>query len=181
LLGTTNHPAVPEATGLEVDKYDPDAVRQYINEYIDNYANAIGNERIGKGGISNILNDSIEVGASNWTPNLPAEFRKRRGYDIAPWMPALTGVIIENAEKTDAFLYDFRQTLADMLAENHYGVITEELHKRGITHYSEALESGRPSQQCGPLIPISVSVLCLNTGLIFEAQLRWLTFMVNPW
>jgi hypothetical protein len=57
----------------------------------------------------------------------------------------LTGAVIENQTKSDAFLYDFRHTLADLMVEAHYRTITSELHKRGLTHYSEALENGRPS------------------------------------
>ena len=33
--------------------------------------------------------DSLEVGGENWTPNLLAEFKKRRGYDLEPLLPAL--------------------------------------------------------------------------------------------
>ena len=42
LLGTTNHPAAPDATGLEVDKYDGAAVRRYFDHYLDTYAGATG-------------------------------------------------------------------------------------------------------------------------------------------
>lgn len=149
LTGKENHPAPAEATGFEVDKYDADAVHRYINTYLDMYTNAVGQEQMGENGINALLNDSIESGPSNWSPNLIAEFKQRRGYDITPWLPALTGVIIADAQKTDAFLYDFRQTLSEMIADNHYAVITEELHKRGLKHYSEALENGRPSMGDG--------------------------------
>lgn len=145
LIGTENHPAVPEATGLEVDKYDPDAVKAYINRYLDNYAEAIGADKLGEKGISNVLNDSIESGAANWTPNMLAAFEKYRGYSMLPWLPVLAGNVVETPAKSDAFLYDFRQTLADLIADNHYAVITDELHKRGIVHYSESLENGRPN------------------------------------
>ncbi len=37
LLGTTNHPSPPEATGLEVDKFDGPAVRRYLEHYIGMY------------------------------------------------------------------------------------------------------------------------------------------------
>lgn len=37
LTGRQNHPASPEATGLEVDKLDKEAVRKYINTYLDMY------------------------------------------------------------------------------------------------------------------------------------------------
>lgn len=145
LTGTENHPAPPEATGLEVDKFDADAVRRYINTYLDTYNAAAGPDLIGAHGVRALLNDSIEVGASNWTPQLVAEFKARRGYDPVPWLPALTGVIIGSPARTDAFLHDFRATLADLMADAHYKTITEEAHKRGLIHYSEALEDKRPS------------------------------------
>jgi alpha-L-rhamnosidase len=145
LTGKENHPATAEATGLEVDKFDAAAVRRYINTYLDTYVDAAGRDLIGKRGVRAVLNDSIEVGAANWTDSIVAEFKTRRRYDPVPWMPALTGVVIGSAAKTDGFLYDFRRTLAELIEQNHYGAITEELHKRGLIHYSEALESGRPS------------------------------------
>lgn len=145
LTGTENHPAPPEATGLEVDKFDADAVRRYINTYLDTYNAAAGPDLIGQHGVRALLNDSIEVGASNWTPRLVAEFKTRRGYDPVPWLPALTGVILGSPARTDAFLHDFRATLADLMADAHYKTIAEEAHKRGLIHYSEALEDKRPS------------------------------------
>ena len=145
LTGKENHPATREATGLEVDKFDADAVRRYINTYLDTYVDAAGRDLIGRRGVDAVLNDSIEVGAANWTATLPAEFKARRGYDLAPWMPALTGVVIGSSAKTDAFLYDFRKTLGELISEAHYATIATEVHKRGLIHYSEALESGRPS------------------------------------
>lgn len=145
LTGKENHPAPAEATGLEVDKYDADAVRRYINTYLGQYINVVGKDKVGAKGINALLNDSIESGPSNWSTHLIEEFAQRRGYDLIPWLPSLTGVIVDDAKKTDAFLYDFRQTLSEMIADNHYAVITEELHKHGLKHYSEALENGRPS------------------------------------
>ncbi len=145
LTGTENHPAPPEATGFEVDKFDADAVRRYINTYLDTYIAAAGPDLIGSHGVRALLNDSIEVGASNWTPRLVAEFKARRGYDAVPWLPALTGVILGSPARTDAFLHDFRATLSDLMADAHYKTIAEEAHKRGLFHYSEALEDKRPS------------------------------------
>ena len=43
-----------------------------------------------------------------------------------------------NANVSDRFLWDFRRTLADLWAENHYGTITELLAKKGIGTYAEA-------------------------------------------
>ncbi len=145
LTGTTNHPANPEATGLEVDKYDGAAVRRYLETYLRGYQDAVGGERIGRHGISALLTDSTEVGASNWTARLPERFRALRGYDLHPWLPALAGFIVESRARSDAFLDDFRRTLAQLHAREHYGTIATVAHEHGLTVYGEALESLRPT------------------------------------
>ncbi|MCE7798040.1 glycoside hydrolase [Sphingobium sufflavum] len=144
LTGKTNHPATPEATGLEVDKYDPAAVRRYLETYLAQYRDTVGAEWMGQKGIRALLTDSIEVGASNWTPQLVAQFRQRRGYDPTPFLPTLTGALVGSARRSDAFLHDFRQTLADLLADAHYGTIAKVAHEQGLIVYGEALENGRP-------------------------------------
>jgi hypothetical protein len=143
LLGTTNHPAPPEATGLEVDKYDGAAVRAYLETYLGMYRDAA--DLLGKAGVRALLTDSIEVGASNWTPKLVERFKALRGYDPTPWLPTLTGTIIGSRADSDAFLYDFRRTLADLIASEHYGTVATVAHEHGLKVYGEALEDLRPS------------------------------------
>ena len=142
LLGTTNHPASAEATGLEVDKYDGAAVRRYLAAYLDTYRGAMGG---GDGkGIDALLTDSIEAGDANWTPRMLEQFQRLRGYDPRPWLPALTGAVVGSRARSDAFLYDWRRTLADLIASEHYGTIATIAHERGLKLYGEALENGRP-------------------------------------
>lgn len=145
LTGTVNHPATPEATGLEVDKYDGQAVDRYIQTYLSRFAEVTGPDLIGERGLRALLTDSIEAGPSNWTPRIEADFKRLRGYELRPWLPALTGAVIGSRESTDAFLYDYRRTLADLLVTEHYGVIAKAAHDRGMKVYGEALELGRPS------------------------------------
>ena len=140
LLGTTNHPASPEATGLEVDKHDGSAVRRYLEHYIGLYRDAAGPDLVGKRGVQAIVTDSIEVGASNWTPRLVAQFKRLRGYDPTPWLPALTGTIVGSRATSDKFLYDYRRTLADLIASEHYGTVATVAHENGLKIYGEALE-----------------------------------------
>ncbi len=92
-----------------------------------------------------ILTDSIEVGAANWTPRMIDQFRRLRGYDPVPWLPALTGVLIGSREDSDRFLFDYRRTLADLMASEHYGSIAAVAHENGLKVYGEALEDHRPS------------------------------------
>ncbi len=142
LLGITNHPASPEGTGLEVDKLNAADVRAYMQTYLDQYASAVG-PLMGKRGLQYLISDSWEAGAQNWTDDMLAEFTKRRGYDPRPWLPVLTGRVVQDAGASDRFLWDFRRTLADMLAEYHYDQITALLKARGMGHYGESHETGR--------------------------------------
>jgi hypothetical protein len=143
LLGITNHPATKEATGLEVDKLDGKAVAKYMNTYLDSYKETVGAGMMGKRGIRYIINDSWEAGSQNWTPDMVAQFRRLRGYDPLPWMPVLTGRVVESAAASDGFLWDFRKTIADLIATEHYGVLETVIRQHNMGHYGESHESGR--------------------------------------
>jgi hypothetical protein len=143
LLGITNHPATAEATGLEVDKLDRRFVKKYFDTYLDSYKETVGPDLMGKKGIRYVINDSWEAGSQNWTDNMIAQFKRLRGYDPLPWMPVLTGRVVESSEASDRFLWDFRKTIADLIANEHYEQLEATLHERGMGHYGESHESGR--------------------------------------
>ena len=143
LLGITNHPATPEATGLEVDKLNHAYVKSYMENYLESYKQTVGAEYMGKRGIRYIINDSYEAGPQNWTDNMLAQFKKLRGYDPLPWMPVLVGQVVQSAEASDRFLWDFRKTLSDLIANEHYGQLEATLHEWRMGHYGESHESGR--------------------------------------
>ncbi len=143
LLGITNHPATPEATGLEVDKLNRTYVKNYMNTYLDSYKQTVGADLIGKRGLRYVVNDSWEAGSQNWTDDMIAQFKKRRGYDPTPWMPVLTGEVVESAQASDRFLWDFRKTIGDLIADEHYGQLEATLHAWGMGHYGESHEYGR--------------------------------------
>jgi len=142
LTGARNSPASPEATGLEVDKLNRAYVKTYFDNYLGQYKDTVG-DLMGKRGLQYIITDSWEAGVANWTDAMIAEFTKRRGYDMRPWLPVLAGRIVESAEASDRFLWDFRETLGQLVAENHYDQLTTMLHERNMGRYSESHESGR--------------------------------------
>jgi hypothetical protein len=142
LTGRQNHPASPEATGLEVDKLDKVAVRKYINTYLDMYKDATGG-LMGEKGLTHMILDSYEAGHMTWTKTFPEEFQKRRGYNMMSWMPVLTGRVVKSVDASEKFLWDFRKTIGELIAESHYDVIGEELHKRGMKRYTESHEDKR--------------------------------------
>ncbi len=143
LVGVMNHPASQEGTGLEVDKLSSSHVKAYIEEYLNRYAEVLGPQLMGAHGLRGLVNDSWEAGAQNWTEELPRQFRMRRGYELLRWLPALTGRIVDSSGATDAFLWDYRRTLGEMLTDNHYGVLDQAVRERGLTHYVESHEVGR--------------------------------------
>jgi hypothetical protein len=71
------------------------------------------------------------------------QFKRLRGYDPAPWMPVLAGRVVESAEASDRFLWDFRKTISDLIANEHYAQLEATLHERGMGHYGESHEGGR--------------------------------------
>jgi len=142
LTGKQNHPASPEATGLEVDKLDAAAVKNYFENYLNQYRDATGG-LIGNKGLQYVVTDSYEAGQETWTPKMREEFKRRRGYDLLQWMPVLTGVIIKSTEASEQFLWDYRKTIGELLAENHYDQLTNILAKYGMRRYSESHENGR--------------------------------------
>ena len=51
---------------------------------------------------------------------------------------------MESSETSDRFLWDFRRTIADLLAENHYGVAARYFNQAGVGLYAEAEGPFRP-------------------------------------
>ena len=135
LTGQVNGPASPGATGLEVDKLDARAVRRYF----DTYLSLIGPELLDA-----LLSDSIESGPQNWTGRIRERFAALRGYDPLPWLPALAGLVVADAESSDRFLFDYRRTIADLYTTQYYATIAGIARSRGLTYYAEALEDHRP-------------------------------------
>jgi len=142
LTGKQNRPAPPEATGLEVDKLNAGHVKAYFNHYLNMYQDATDG-LMGLKGLQYFVVDSYEAGVQNWTENMMDEFKNRRGYDMLPWLPVLTGKIVESAEASDRFLWDFRKVIADLIAENFYDQLATILKEYKMGLYVESHEDGR--------------------------------------
>jgi hypothetical protein len=144
LTGQTNGPAPADATGLEVDKLDGGRVRAYLDTYLERF----GVERDGAASapprFSALLSDSIEAGSQNWTDAMLDHVRDRRGYDPTSRLPTLTGLLVGSPDESDRFLYDYRRTIAELYADEYFGTLADEAHRRDMAYYAEALEDGRP-------------------------------------
>jgi len=142
ITGKVNHPANPEATGLEVDKLDPQAWTDYFSTYLDKYRDA-SQGRMGSEGIQRLLIDSYEAGSQTWTPKMEEEFFRRRGYPLRRWLPVLAGEIIGGVTESEGFLWDWRKTISELYEEN-YDRVDDMLAEYGLRgRYTESHEGGR--------------------------------------
>jgi hypothetical protein len=104
--------------------------------------------------------DSWEIEPYNWTERLPEAFRTHCGYDLRPWLPALTGRQIGTAEESERFLHDFRKTVARLAAENYLQPFLDNTHRHGV---QVRAESGGPhavpidAQHCLGTIDVPMS------------------------
>ncbi len=144
-VGKENHPAPPEATGLEADKLNPAHMRAYAESYIDFYRSVTGPELIGKRGVTSIGIGSSEISEQNWTENIMSEFRKLRGYDPTPWLPALTGLVVKSPADSDKFLYDWRFVVQELFARSEYAEFCKVVHEHDLRCGGQALEDHRPT------------------------------------
>lgn len=128
--GKKNHPAVTGGTGLECDKMSKQAVDAFweggIQPIIDKLDTLVGSV------VNNCLIDSYEVGPNNWTAGFEDEFKRLRGYDCTAYLPTLAGYYVDGGEITERFLWDFRRSVGDLMAENYYAYFGELCHKNGM-------------------------------------------------
>jgi alpha-L-rhamnosidase len=92
--------------GNIIDHYSPTVIEKFIKEIAEPEILACGTNPPYA-----IFCDSLEVNGENWTPNLLAEFQKRRGYDLTPLLPALFG---DFGPKTLDIRHDWGQTVTEI-------------------------------------------------------------------
>jgi len=168
--GKENHPSPREGLGLECDKLSREALQEHWNGMMAKILADIG-PLAGKS-INGSLIDSYEVFSQNWTPRFREEFRKRRGYDLLPYLPVITGRVVGSIEESERFLWDFRRTVADLFAENYYGYFAELCRRNGLKFYTEPYGSGFfDDLQCGGLADIPMGEFWVGGGAIETTKL----------
>lgn len=133
--GAQNHPATDSGRGNECDKLDPKALDKHFAAYVGKLAEEGGPLAGRSFAFSEI--DSYEMGGQNWTGGFAKIFRARKGYDLIPFLPLVTGRLIGDPETADAVLGDFRNLLGQLWAENYVKRFTELCHQHGMRSYVE--------------------------------------------
>lgn len=161
--GKTNHPASTSGVGLECDKCSREAADAHWAGMLDKVLADIG-PLAGKT-LNNVLIDSYEVGCQNWTPKMREEFRARRGYDLLPYLPTMTGRVVGSVEETERFLWDLRKTLADLYTDNYYGYFAQLAHNHGLKLSVEPYGNGNfDDMAAGGVADIPMTEFWAGTG-----------------
>lgn len=124
--------------GLECDKFNPQAAKLQFDNWFGEAIKQVGPD-LAKRVLKIFHVDSWECGSQNWSPVFVAEFQKRRGYDLLPYLPLMAGVPMESAEKSEKVLADVRQTIAELLVDNFYGTMAKLAHEKGCTFTAESV------------------------------------------
>ena len=74
----------PGASGPVLNHFNKEAVGIYLNRMSDTIQKQIGPL---SGKIRALFTDSMELEGANWCADMEEEFRRRRGYDLLPYLP----------------------------------------------------------------------------------------------
>ncbi len=136
----------PNSDGLILDHFNPQATTQHFEYILDRLQSEIGD--LASSALQYLYLCSYEVRGKIWTPAFAEEFLKRRGYNMAPYLPALFDRTIQDAETTERFLFDYKKTLSDLIIEGHYINARNMVHEQGLELISEAGGPGQPLHNC---------------------------------
>jgi len=128
----------PGANGPVLNHYNETAVNKYLYHMSDTIQKQIGPLA---GRVRSFFSDSMELEGSNWSVDMEAEFKERRGYDLLPWLPFTmfkTGGMgniydfnygaelgEELREKIERVRYDFDLTKSQLIRERFIKPFTE--------------------------------------------------------
>lgn len=117
------------AEGFVLDHYDRAAISTHLHAVGDRLAQAFGQNPPYA-----VFSDSLEVERSDWTTNFLDEFRRRRGYDLLPHLPALAS---DATQDSAAIRHDWGRTLTELADDNYLSPIREWAHQHGTLFRSQ--------------------------------------------
>lgn len=151
----------PNSDGWATDHFNPEATKVHMDYVTARLKEALGDLRTS--GLKNLYLASYEVVGQVWSPGFIDDFKRLRGYDMTPYLPAIFGARIGDHLTTARFLHDYRKTLSDVLIGAYYRAAREAANRAGLGIKSEA---GGPGP---PIHNVPVDSLLAN-GAIDEIQ-----------
>jgi hypothetical protein len=113
--------------GPVIDHHHSGAIAQFLRAAGDGVFDAIGSSDTPP--FHSVFCDSLEVYGADWTERLVAEFQRRRGYDLTPYLPAL---FADAGPITPHIRYDYHLTLSDLIIDHFFVPLVAWSEKRGV-------------------------------------------------
>jgi hypothetical protein len=123
LTGQTVKRAAAGAEGPVLDHYSAAATQAHLQAVGDPMLDAVPAQLVGS-----VFCDSLEVYGADWTPSLPAEFARRRGYDV---LPVLYRLAVDGPEAA-RLRADYHRTLSELYEENFVAVCQRWAARRSV-------------------------------------------------
>lgn len=123
LTGQNVKRAASGAEGPVLDHYSAAAARQHLHAFGDPLLDAVPAELVGS-----VFCDSLEVYGSDWTPDLLAEFRARRGYEP---LAELYRLVVDGPD-AGRLRADYHRTLSELYQDNFVAVFRSWAANRGV-------------------------------------------------
>ena len=123
LTGQNVKRAAAGAEGPVLDHYSASATEAHLTAVGDAMLDAVPADLVGS-----VFCDSLEVYGADWTPRFPAEFARRRGYNVLPELYLLT-VDGPDAARLRA---DYHRTLVELYEANFVAVCQGWAAGRGV-------------------------------------------------
>jgi hypothetical protein len=145
----------PGATGPVLNHFNGAAVRRYLTRMSGSIEKRIGPL---SSHIRALFTDSMELEGSNWSSGIMNEFKKRRGYDLLPYLPFVlfkTGAMgnitdfkygVTMAPELESVIarmrYDFEITKAELLKEQFINTYTGWCRELNVKSRAQAYGRG---------------------------------------
>ena len=145
----------PGASGPILDHMNREAVRHFLYHMSHTLEGKFGPM---KNWLRAYFVDSMELEGANWTSDFAEEFRRRRGYDLMPWLPFTmfkTGRLGDVASyeygakqspdfkrQVQRVRHDFELTKAELLHERYTQTFLQWCHEQGVKARAQAYGRG---------------------------------------
>ncbi len=145
----------PGAEGPILNHLSQTAVEKYLNRMSDTIEAKLGPL---KNYVRSMFTDSMELAGTNWCSDMPEEFRKRKGYDLMPYLPFIlyeigsfgnvlnydygTTMTPEWKDAVDRVRFDFDEVKAELFLERFTRTFTAWCHRLGIQSRAQGYGRG---------------------------------------
>jgi hypothetical protein len=138
-----NKSGAKDAEHSLMDFLAPEANRLFITWTFEAYKQAVGDE-FGKT-LLGFRGDEASFGFNPWTPDFPAEFQKRKGYDVRPYLPAVAAIqlgrggargntppVAGNLDEAHRVFADYCDVWSDLFGQNFFSASAQWCAANGV-------------------------------------------------